>query len=124
MPAPKKIDADRENLEKLLSSYVQPYNISNLDVSVGNNRLVAQMNINNKHLKFIMDYNQYNQQYIHIGFYINNKYFNLSVIGAETYTLDDCASQLTDLIRKIHHNNNLQGMLSLETPTNGGIFYY
>ena len=128
MPAPKKIDADREKLEKILSSYVQPYNISNLKVHVVDDsvfpvfpsRLVAEMDINNQHLECTMS--QYKKQYSFVGFSINNKYFN-PLIGGKQYTIDDGVSLLTNMIQKIHNNDSPQGIFSLETPTKGDILY-
>ncbi|MBQ7537262.1 MAG: hypothetical protein IJT14_04050 [Rickettsiales bacterium] len=120
----EKIDAGKDYLQQLLNDYVQPYNISKLDVRIDNNNLIAEMDIKNNHLKFSMEYNQYNQQYSHVGFYMNNKYSCPSIIGAQTYTIDECASQLTDLIQQIYYNNGKPNIVSLATPTRGNIHYF
>ena len=96
----KKIDADKDYLQQLLNDYVQPYNISKLDVRIDNNNLIAEMDIKNNHLKFSMEYNQYNQQYSHVGFYMNNKYSCPSIIGAQTYTIERRGARLLDEVER------------------------
>ena len=127
MPGHKKIDVDKEKLEKALNGYVQSCNISQLNVDVIKGGvtpdcLIAKMDINNQHLECEMS--QYKQQY-GIFFKINDKYFNTVMLGENNYTIDDGISMLTNMIRKIHNNDDsFQGMFSLETPTKGGIFYH
>ena len=123
MPFYERIDADKEKLQELLNEYVKPCNISKLNIKVENNYLISEMDINNNHLEFHMEYNKYNQQYSHIEFYVNNKHRSPFIVGAQTYTLEECVSQLTDLIQKIHYNNSKTDITSLATPTRGNIPY-
>ena len=124
MPWHEKIDTDKYKLQELLSEYVEPYNISKLNVKIDNNRVITEMSVKNNHFRFTMDYNQYNQQYSHVEFFMNNKYFCPSIIGLQTYTIDECASQLTDLIQQIYYNNGKPSIVSLATPTRGNIHYF